>query len=500
MIGCKIALQHIFRRNFSHMRSISKLTIIIMVFLLFTMMTSAEASRHIAYDEAITGELDSQVYEQFYTFDGQAGDTILIQMRATSEDPRLDSYLYLRDAQGNELAVDDDAGGNLNSLIGPYMLEESGVYTIVATRFMQADGTSSGAYELSVILADYETIATDERVQVELDAINYVKFYTFTANEAGLYEVRYSLLSGEGGTELAMRNPQGDYITSISVDRNIGSNFVVMQLDAGQKVNILARHLTGYDGNGQVLEAMQAIELEFSIVAVETEPLSFDVNAPVSISSTLEGFRSVDYYSFNAVVGQTLSIIGSTTDDANIELYVVMLEGLMGFHGGTAYIDGDVIVPAQIITQTGEFSLVVHRNIIPADVDENEPINYSLMLTIGETPQLEPGVAVEGSVDTATGQYEDAYLYEGRAGETITFNLTHVDDNYEPAFSIELAPQDMMREGQNGFYANFGSSIGGNISYDVTLPRDATYIIRIYDGFYQPEDQPGTYRLLLESN
>ena len=498
MLSCKVILQCISRRNFTQMRTISTLITIVVIFLLSILVTSAQQSRLIAYDEVLTGELDSQVYEQFYTFEGQAEETILIQMRATSEDPRLDSYLFLRDSEGNELAFDDDAGGNLNSLIGPYTLEESGVYTVVATRFMQAEGTSTGEYELSVVPADYEDVQTGDTVRVELDAVNNVAFYAFTTESAGLYEIRYGIVSGNAGTDLAIRNPQGDYITSISVDPNVPSNFTVMNLYAGARVNVVARSYTAYDQQGQPMED-EPVTVEFSLEYFQAELLNVETDQVQEISSTLADRESVDYYRFNAVVGQTLSIEGET-DEGNIEVYVILPDGGMSFYGGTTYSENNMLVPPQIITQTGEFVLVVHRNIMPADVDDNSAVSYTLNQLLKETPRLEAGVAVEGTIDIARGLYESAHLYEGRSGETITIHLSNVDDYYQPSFSMEVAPQDMSADGQTSFYTNFSSSNAGSIQYDVRLPRDATYIIRIYDGFHQAEEQAGTYRLMLESN
>ncbi|MEO1163893.1 MAG: PPC domain-containing protein, partial [Chloroflexota bacterium] len=96
---------------------------------------SAQDSTNLTYGDSATGQIDNETYEDFYTFEGNAGDTIIIMMTATDDAPnRLDSYLILRDAEGIQLAFDDDGAQNLNSRIGPFTLPEDRTYTIVATR------------------------------------------------------------------------------------------------------------------------------------------------------------------------------------------------------------------------------------------------------------------------------------------------------------------------------------------------------------------------------
>lgn len=478
------------------MTKIFKLVVIFMLVSMMAMVVSAQDSESIEYDETVTGELDSQTYEQSYSFEGEEGDTIIIRMTATSEEPRLDSYLFLEDAQGNELAFDDDSAGNLNSLLGPFTLPEDGTYTVIASRFQQENGTSEGTYDLRVSMADTLEIELNESLEIELNADDMVGIYTFVAEESAIYQLNYRLLDGDGGADLSARTPAGEYLVGFSVDSYNNASFTVLSLEEGEEITLFARYYETYEtqdsqGNG--------VRLELSIESVEPESIELDFEEATEISGVLDTVDSVAYYLFEAESGQTLEIAGTAPDGGDFEVYVIIPAGYTSFYGSTMYQqEGDVLVPPQIVTQTGKFVLVVHRtNIYESNVPDDEAIAYDLTLALSGTPELEAGNAIEDSIDSSLQIYENAYIYYGTEGETITISLDGLSDNYALSFAISL---DFQGDGANSFYANFNSSVSGRVSYEVTLPVDGAYVVRVYDGAYNPESEPGDYRLLVESD
>lgn len=85
-----------------------------------------------------------------FVFTAQAGETYNIAMNSTSG--TLDPTLYLLDAQGNQVAVNDDAvaGENTNSLISNLTLPADGQYIIIATHFGARYGGTTGTYSLTL--------------------------------------------------------------------------------------------------------------------------------------------------------------------------------------------------------------------------------------------------------------------------------------------------------------------------------------------------------------
>ncbi len=106
----------------------------------------------IRYDEIVQGHLTDAQAEDTWLFTGHAGDVVLIDMRASDAEV-LDSYLTLLDPHGSTVMSDDDGGDGLNARIGPYQLDTSGEYTILASRY-------SGTGDYSLELKDLSTIPT----------------------------------------------------------------------------------------------------------------------------------------------------------------------------------------------------------------------------------------------------------------------------------------------------------------------------------------------------
>ncbi len=71
--------------------------------------------------------LNDGSHYKLFTFQGFAGQGVQIDLMSTA----FDAYLYLRDSSGNDIAHDDDSGGNLNSRI-IQTLPYSGTFQIVA--------------------------------------------------------------------------------------------------------------------------------------------------------------------------------------------------------------------------------------------------------------------------------------------------------------------------------------------------------------------------------
>ncbi len=79
-----------------------------------------------------------------YSFEGSAGDIVTLAMDSSS--PGLDPQLRLLGPDGEEVAFDDDSGGDGNSLIHGFRLCCTGRYTILAESY----GVPTGKFTLLV--------------------------------------------------------------------------------------------------------------------------------------------------------------------------------------------------------------------------------------------------------------------------------------------------------------------------------------------------------------
>jgi hypothetical protein len=110
-------------------------------------------SRPLNYDSLQSGTITEQISIETFTFRGDAGDVISIQMSAMSGD--LDTQLLLSDNLGGILDNNDDDlfTNSFDSFISRYTLPRSGYYTILATRYQAADvEPTMGDYRIKLTL------------------------------------------------------------------------------------------------------------------------------------------------------------------------------------------------------------------------------------------------------------------------------------------------------------------------------------------------------------
>ncbi len=197
------------------------------------------------------GEITDRRSSEEYEFEGNAGDLVTITMVDTSRDDGLDPLVLLLDGDGNELTRNDDAVdtsvGALNSQIFAYELPESGTYTVVATRYQEADGDSVGEYEISVIV--YPSLEENptgqgnggeddgdnvleygDTVQSVIDSENFEQVYTFEGSEGDIVTITMIDISADDTLDplLILLDPNGVEV----IQNDDGDSAVVGQFNS----------------------------------------------------------------------------------------------------------------------------------------------------------------------------------------------------------------------------------------------------------------------------
>lgn len=153
----------------------------------------------IAYGDTVTGNLTAATAAEGdrYTFEGSAGDTVII----TLESDAFDTILDLLDSAGTQIATNDDAQGRTNSLIA-FTLPTTGTYTIVARNF----GSGIGAYTLTLQQAELQPITVGQTITGTLSNPAGDR-YSFTASQGDV--VTITLESEAFDTYLELFDTQG---------------------------------------------------------------------------------------------------------------------------------------------------------------------------------------------------------------------------------------------------------------------------------------------------
>jgi hypothetical protein len=172
----------------------------------------------IAVGDVVTGAIDASG-EVRYLFEAASGDEISVLMEVL--DGNLDPFLVLYDAEGNQLAVNDDRDGTTrNSQIGPFTLPADGQYLIVATRFQRELGSTLGNFRLTLTagaLSPSGTGQTDEdtvlsygdSVEATLNSETWNRTYTFEAEEGDVITITLVNVDGTLDPLLQLKDADG---------------------------------------------------------------------------------------------------------------------------------------------------------------------------------------------------------------------------------------------------------------------------------------------------
>lgn len=180
----------------------------------YELSVNAFEEQVIEYSQSIDGDLTESELTALYTFTGSEGDTIIAQLQ--SDD--FDSYLTLSDPNGNELISNDDGGGNLNSLIGPFVLPSTGEYTLSARSL---SGTAVGSYTLILSRATVESIDYGDETEIELSDSENIAYLTFEGTAGDVISIAAE--SEDVDTNLTLNDPSNYNLTS-DEDGGSGSN------------------------------------------------------------------------------------------------------------------------------------------------------------------------------------------------------------------------------------------------------------------------------------
>ena len=398
------------------------------------------------YGQAVTGTIDATQFFQQYTFNGQAGDVIVITMEALSGD--LDPLLLLGDSQLNLIAENDDGGSQFDARL-ELVLPARGAYIVEATRYGQDTeaGVSQGDYRLTLtgnapasgvsprqgILA---ALAFGDTARGALSPQDPFHLFWFQANQGDEVQVQ-AMTGADIGAALFLYNsgfaPLGQDMTGRTLQAAIpadGVYFVALALQARSPGGAYAIALSG-------------------TATGIPETLSLPIQAGQRVEGTLSDARPVERYSFQgrandqfvlrmealdtaldpfvSLYGPGGEIIGQDDDSgggANAELAVVLP------------VDGTYeIVATRFGRETGTSSGTYALSLIPgANVAGGAPVATPEAVTpipagfVG-LPEIHYGDSIRGQI---VDDYFKAYVFQASAGDEIVLTMERLDGDLDP--------------------------------------------------------------------
>ncbi len=186
-----------------------------------TSLEPISLSETLTLDKVVSGTIDDDHPAVLYAFTATAGLVVDVEMRVVEGD--LDPFLIVLDPKGREIARNDDLDdSDPNSAIMPLTLVEKGTYVIVATRFFEDFGDSSGTYDIAITTVD----PLSDRFGTFSQALGY----NSTVNGALNDDVAEQIFTfrGVAGDVISIQTTQtsGDLDTNIALTTNLGMELV----------------------------------------------------------------------------------------------------------------------------------------------------------------------------------------------------------------------------------------------------------------------------------
>lgn len=320
----------------------------------------SEQGSALRYGDSVIGTISQTEPHAYYTFEAEQGDILAISMVRSSGD--LDPYLKVISAQRFVIAENDDQAGaeTRNARIDDLIIEQTGMYIIMATRYREAAGDSSGSFVLSIEEAEDSgagtlqlaplPIAFGESRSAALSHQQYERFYTFSASRNDLVTISMSRGSvGELDSYLILTDANFTPIVEDD-DSGVGQNAMIADypIPADGKYHIVATRFEGGKGTsiGEFLLSLDAFGNAVEAIPDDAVSISYGTSVPGKISD--ENDR--DLYAFYARQGEVITV-SMTRVDGDLDAYLELLNGAQevvlsnddGGNGQNALIDNYTI-------------------------------------------------------------------------------------------------------------------------------------------------------------
>ena len=266
-------------------------------------------------NQPVTGTIDDLTFRQVYTFVAEAAEQFTLSMTRESGD--LDPYLLLTTEQGAILAISDDGGTGANALIPALTLPGPGRYFVIATRFGQELGSTSGTYNLLVQHADYGTsrataLRYGQSVLGQITRGNPVAFYFVRAQRGEVITITMRRVSGDLDPHLDFATADGQILISNDDDPLAEGtlnasirDFTILRSD------VYLIQATGYSGT----------EGSFTLTVTQVPPEELGktledallIDYGMAVRNTTSEDTPVRYFRFFATEGDILAITATSS-------------------------------------------------------------------------------------------------------------------------------------------------------------------------------------------
>ena len=292
----------------------------------------SERGSTLRYGDSVIGTISDTNAEVYYTFQAEQGDILTISMLRSSG--TLDPYLRVVDSDRFVIAENDDQPGaeTRNARIDALIIQESGTYIVMATRY----DDSSGSFVLSVEEAEKSGTGASPQAPLPIDygdtrsgnlsPVQFERFYAFDARENDLITI--SMDRGDSGDLDSLLYLTDSGFTPLAEDDDSGegqnARIIDFRIPADGKYFIIA---TRFDGNIGTTSGPYQLSLELlddPFAGVPPGTVSLDYGT--SVTGQINADNQADTYAFYGRQGEVVSI-SMTRVDGDLDALLELLNG-----------------------------------------------------------------------------------------------------------------------------------------------------------------------------
>ena len=169
---------------------------------------SASSGGALRYGDSIISQVTDSEPLNYYLFRGERGDIVSVAMQRIAGD--LDPSVQVVDSSGRVIAENDEVAGSgsLDARVDALILQEDGMYVVIASRFGGQAGRSSGSFVLTLDRGSASglggsalmaiPLVDDTPADGELTLERYADFYQFTGRKDEVITLRLERGAGSG--------------------------------------------------------------------------------------------------------------------------------------------------------------------------------------------------------------------------------------------------------------------------------------------------------------
>jgi hypothetical protein len=297
---------------------------------------SSASGSQLRYGDQIINRINNMQPQLYYSFEAQRGDIVDIRMRRVSGD--LDPYLQVVDDKAFVIADNDDLLGALNPTdagIESLMITQDGRYVIIASRYGQAAGTSSGNFVLSLQLADNSglgntaqaaiPIQLGETLDDEITAQHPIRYYRFEARANDLISIHMTRLTGGLDSFVVLANAGlVELVSNDDMEGSQNSRISEYRIPEDGTYYIIA---TRFDREAGLSLGRFRLQLEYHGNAFDAVPEEVSrINYGITVTGHIDDNNPQVLYAFRGEAGDTITTTMNRAD-GDLNPVVSILDG-----------------------------------------------------------------------------------------------------------------------------------------------------------------------------